>query len=208
MQAKKCSELLLHTQGLLADQQSQVARAKKFIEDTSRELVQVTHQLQVARQENGEIHEMLQAASSDLERTQAMRTACMDERLLALQERESLHITQIRTLKDQLAANAAEHKDAVESGLQFQRQQHQLKDLYKEFSTENSANLKRAIQLEQDKALLMLEVGGHQARLKTADGALKEAQALCQLLAVLAADAMGAPFELAYEPSLSAFGGY
>ena len=80
MQAKKCSELLLHTQGLLADQQSQVARAKKFIEDTSRELVQVTHQLQVARQENGEIHEMLQAASSDLERTQAMRTACMDER--------------------------------------------------------------------------------------------------------------------------------
>jgi hypothetical protein len=67
----------LHAQGQLLDQQSQAERAKQFIEDTSRELILVAHLLQLARQENDDIHAMLYAASSDLERTQVIRTAVL-----------------------------------------------------------------------------------------------------------------------------------
>jgi hypothetical protein len=166
----------LHVQGLLADQQSQAERAKQFIEDTSRELILVAHQLQIARQENGEIHAMLDAAASDLERTQVMRNACLDERVLALQEREALHTAQIQSLKDQLAVAQQLHHEAVESGLQLQRDQNSLNQACREMSVGNSGNLRRAMQLEEDKALLILEAARCQARVIASDGALREAQ--------------------------------
>jgi hypothetical protein len=166
----------LHAQGLLADQQSQAERAKQFIEDTSRELILVAHQLQIARQENGEIHAMLDAASSDLERTQVMRNACLDERMLALQEREALHTAQIQSLKDQLAVAQQLHHEAVESGLQLQRDQNSLNQTCREMSIGNSGNLRRAMQLEEDKALLLLEAARYQARAIASDDALREAQ--------------------------------
>ncbi len=105
-----------------------------------------------------------------------MRTACLDERMLALQEREALHTAQIQTLKDQLAVAQQLHHEAVESGLQLQRDQNSLNQTCREMSIGNSEHLRRAMQLEEDKALLILEAARYQARVIASDDALREAQ--------------------------------
>ena len=64
------------------------------------------------RQEYIEMHEQQNAASSDLERTRSLRVSCLEERLVALQEREDLHVLHSQTLKEQLEQGRIRLRDA------------------------------------------------------------------------------------------------
>ena len=58
------------------------------------------------------MHKQQNAASSDLERTQSLRVSCLEERLVALQEREELHVLHSQTLKEQLEQGRIRLRDA------------------------------------------------------------------------------------------------